>query len=155
MFELFAVAIAIVALIVARKTFNQVSMLRARLDAIEAAGLAARPAPPPPLDELGQTLAPSQADMPATPAETEPAATLRETEPAAAADAIRVTAVMPPPLPQAEPGFEERVGTRWVVWLGGLTLALGGFFLVPESGPGARKISRPSRLCRSRIFPRS
>ena len=51
---------------------------------------------------------------------------------------------MPPPLPQAPPGFEERVGTRWVVWLGGLTLALGGFFMVRYSidagllGPGVR-----------------
>ncbi|HLX13681.1 MAG TPA: DUF2339 domain-containing protein [Bradyrhizobium sp.] len=146
MFEFFAVAIAVVALIVARKTFNQISMLRARLDAIEAVGLAARPTPPPlsPLEEPGQTRAPSQSDMPTTAAEAEPAATLRETEPAAPADAIGVTAAMPPPLPQAEPGFEERVGTRWVVWLGGLTLALGGFFMVRYSieagllGPGMR-----------------
>jgi uncharacterized membrane protein len=27
-------------------------------------------------------------------------------------------------------GFEERFGTQWVVWVGGLALALGGFFLV-------------------------
>ena len=146
MFEFFAVAIAIVALIVARKTLNQVSMLRARLDAIEASGLAAQPAPPPlsPLEGLGQTPAPAQADMPATPAETEPAAALRETEPTP--PAIGVTAAMPPPLPQVEPGFEERVGTRWVVWLGGLTLALGGFFMVRYSidagllGPGVRTL---------------
>src|SRR5207248_3335022 len=44
----------------------------------------------------------------------------------------------------ASPGFEERIGTRWVVWLGGVTLALGGFFLVRYSidagllGPGVR-----------------
>ena len=44
----------------------------------------------------------------------------------------------------AEPGFEERFGTRWVVWIGGLALALGGFFLVRYSieqgliGPGVR-----------------
>ena len=49
-----------------------------------------------------------------------------------------------PPLPQAQPGFEERLGTRWVVWVGGLTLALGGFFMVRYSieagllGPGVR-----------------
>ena len=42
------------------------------------------------------------------------------------------------------PGFEERIGTRWVVWVGGLTLALGGFFMVRYSidagllGPGVR-----------------
>ena len=47
-------------------------------------------------------------------------------------------------LPPAEPGFEERIGTRWVVWIGGLTLALGGFFMVRYSieagllGPGVR-----------------
>ena len=53
---------------------------------------------------------------------------------------------MQPPRPPAEPGFEERIGTRWVVWIGGLTLALGGFFLVRYSidagllGPGVRTI---------------
>ena len=40
--------------------------------------------------------------------------------------------------------FEERFGTQWVVWVGGLALALGGFFLVRLSieqglvGPGVR-----------------
>ena len=40
--------------------------------------------------------------------------------------------------------LEERFGTQWVVWAGGLALALGGFFLVRYSieqgwfGPGAR-----------------
>ena len=29
--------------------------------------------------------------------------------------------------------MEERIGTRWVVWVGGLTLALGGLFLVKYS----------------------
>ena len=38
----------------------------------------------------------------------------------------------------------KRIGTRWVVWVGGLTLALGGFFMVRYSieagllGPGVR-----------------
>ena len=47
---------------------------------------------------------------------------------------------------EAQPGFEERIGTRWVVWVGGLTLALGGFFMVRYSieagllGPGVRTI---------------
>jgi uncharacterized membrane protein len=39
----------------------------------------------------------------------------------------------PPAPPQPDVGFEERLGTRWVVWIGGLTLALGGFFLVRYS----------------------
>ncbi len=56
----------------------------------------------------------------------------------------------PPPQPPAQPpapppeSFEERFGTRWVVWVGGLALALGGIFLVQYSieagliGPGVR-----------------
>ncbi len=45
---------------------------------------------------------------------------------------------------RSRPGLEERLGTRWVVWIGGLTLALGGLFLVKYSieagllGPGVR-----------------
>ena len=47
-------------------------------------------------------------------------------------------------MPRPERGFEETIGTRWVVWIGGLTLALGGFFMVRYSieagliGPGVR-----------------
>jgi uncharacterized membrane protein len=57
----------------------------------------------------------------------------------------------PPPLPAGRttpvperPGLEERFGTRWVVWVGGLALALGGVFMVRYSieqgwiGPGVR-----------------
>jgi uncharacterized membrane protein len=51
----------------------------------------------------------------------------------------------PPDIPPAQaPSLEERFGTRWVVWVGGLALAAGGFFLVKftiESGligPGVR-----------------
>src|SRR3954468_9524262 len=54
-----------------------------------------------------------------------------------------------PPSPPAEPpapakSFEERFGASWVVWIGGLALALGGIFLVQYSieagliGPGVR-----------------
>jgi uncharacterized membrane protein len=60
---------------------------------------------------------------------------------------------LPPPPPLAagrttpvpeRPGLEERFGTRWVVWVGGLALALGGVFMVRYSieqgwiGPGVR-----------------
>ncbi len=149
MFEFFALAIAVVALIVARKTFEQVSRLRARLDAIEAIALQARPGPSlSRLQELEQTLAPATPDAAAErpSAATEPATPLRETEPAGPNNIVGAAPAMPPPLPQAEPGFEERVGTRWVVWLGGLTLALGGFFMVRYSidagllGPSVRTL---------------
>jgi uncharacterized membrane protein len=51
-----------------------------------------------------------------------------------------------PPAPPARPkiSLEERFGTQWVVWAGGIALALGGFFLVRQAieqgwfGPGAR-----------------
>jgi uncharacterized membrane protein len=54
-----------------------------------------------------------------------------------------------PPSPPAQPeapakSFEERFGASWVVWIGGLALALGGIFLVQYSieaglvGPGVR-----------------
>src|ERR1700730_12975056 len=78
--DFFSLAIAIVALIVARKAFNQLAILRARLDSIEAASATApRPttspissAVPPPLtalQELEQTPATASpaiaADQPA------------------------------------------------------------------------------------------
>ena len=73
---------------------------------------------------------------------------------AAPPEAEAAAGVPPPPLPPAEAGFEERFGTRWVVWIGGLALALGGFFLVRYSiqagliGPDVRislaRCSRPA-----------
>jgi len=141
MFDFFSLLVAIVAFILARKAFNQVAMLRARLDAIEAAGAQARPGPPP-LEAFERTLSTPSPDMaperPATPVEVEPVAPVIKDGAAGAP--------MPPPLPPSEPGFEERIGTRWVVWVGGLTLALGGFFMVRYSidagllGPGVRTL---------------
>ena len=136
-FDFLALLIAVVAFIFARKALNRAAALHARLDALEADGLQAGPVPPPltPLQELEQTLAaasPGVAVEPPAVAEDQPAAAARNTTP------------VPPPLPQPEPGFEERIGTRWVVWVGGLTLALGGFFMVRYSidagllGPGVR-----------------
>jgi uncharacterized membrane protein len=151
MFDFFAMAIAVVALIVARKTFNQAAALRARLDAIEATGLQAGPAPPPLTAGVKPEPSPITsspdiaAEQPATVASAAQAAAIGADEPAAPNDATGTTAT-PPPLPPAQPGFEERIGTRWVVWVGGLTLALGGFFMVRYSidagllGPGVRTI---------------
>src|ERR1700730_3029806 len=151
MFELFSLLVAILALVVARKSFNQAAALRVRLDAIEAAGMQTRPGPPPltaqqPLERPPEASSPKiAAEPPATIAEAEQAS-LEETEIHGANDAVGGTGAMPPPLPQPGPGFEERIGTRWVVWVGGLTLALGGFFMVRYSidagllGPGVRTL---------------
>jgi uncharacterized membrane protein len=138
-FDFFSLVIAIVAFIFARKAFNQAAELRARLDAIEAAGMQTGAVPPPipayeaPIVPTAESEIRPEAAAEAAPPPIEPAAPPPIPDPPAAA-----------PAPQAGPGFEERIGTRWVVWVGGLTLALGGFFMVRYSieagllGPGVR-----------------
>src|ERR1700690_3304495 len=66
---------------------------------------------------------------------------------AAAPEPPREAPVPPTPVaPAASTTLEERFGTQWVVWIGGLALALGGIFLVRYSieqgliGPGVRII---------------
>src|SRR5882757_5860095 len=116
--DFFALVIAIVAFIFARKAFNQVATLRARLDALEtAAPTAATVAAPPPLPRYDTPIAPSAAP---TGAETTKAAP----SPMPPRPTPQAEIPVPPSLPQPAPGFEERIGTRWVVWVGGLTLAL-------------------------------
>ena len=110
-FDFFAVLIAVGAFIFALKAFNQVATLRARLEVMEAA--AARPMP----RQLTPPQAPEQALAPALPGmATEPPAAAPEPEIAppgtpdlaAAPEPIPAgTGAMPPPLPPAEPGFEE------------------------------------------------
>jgi uncharacterized membrane protein len=151
-FDFFALVIAIVAFIFARKAFNQAAMLRARLDAFEATGLQARPGPPPltPREAFEQTQAASSAgvaaEQPAAAADAGSIAPVAEDQTAAPSDTVGSATATPPPLPEPGPGFEERIGTRWVVWVGGLTLALGGFFMVRYSidagllGPGVRTL---------------
>jgi uncharacterized membrane protein len=152
-FDFLAIAIAVIAFIVARKALDQIAVLRRQLEAIEAAGMVvARPVPPP----LPSTQAFEQTSTPAAPkivAEPPPivpdveSIAPAETTPAEAAqETAGGPSAPPPPLPQPDPGFEETLGTRWVVWIGGLALALGGFFMVRYSieagllGPGVRTI---------------
>src|SRR5580698_2886118 len=155
MLDFLALMMALVALIVARKAFNQVAVLRARLEAMQAPPLQPRPGPPLPLplhDELEPAPligAPGVAtEQPTVIGDAEPAAPLAADPDVVPNDAVGRTAATPPPppLPQPGPGIEERIGTRWVVWVGGLTLALGGFFMVRYSieagllGPGVRTL---------------
>jgi len=121
-FDFFSLVIALVAFIFARKALNQVAVLRARLDALGASATATT-AMPPPLPARQAPFVPPTSDSTRIKTTEEEAPSV---QPAPAPQpASEVSA--PPPLPQAQPGFEERIGTRWVVWVGGLTLALGGF----------------------------
>ena len=176
--------IAIAALAFARKAMNQVAELRTRLEAIRTTAAPATAVPPPltPFEAFERTLPPASLGVAPGPPPIVP-----DVEPVAPAEAAQEAAggpaAPPPPLPQPDRGFEETIGTRWVVWIGGLTLALGGFFMVrysieagllgpgvrtmlggavragiarwPANGRGARKASPPSKRCRSPISRRS
>ncbi|MGY4368416.1 hypothetical protein ACVW1A_004481 [Bradyrhizobium sp. LB1.3] len=145
-FDVFALIIAIIAFIIAIKASSQAAGLRRRLSSLEEMFCAQRQVQPPPL-------------MPAPPMRAEAPAATSEAPPPLAPDAdappprvtqdvspppLEASTDAPPPLPAPAPGFEERLGTRWVVWIGGLALALGGFFMVRYSieaglvGPGVR-----------------
>lgn len=142
-FDVLALIIAIAAFLIAIKASSQATELRRRLNALEEMFYAQRQVQPPPL-------MPVQEQTPAAaPAEPTPLAPEAEPVPPPITDHVappplEPSADAPPPLPAAPPGFEERLGTRWVVWIGGLALALGGFFMVRYSieagllGPGVR-----------------
>jgi uncharacterized membrane protein len=126
--------IAIVALVQALSLSGTVVRLQQRVGTLEQALRAPQPpaatAPPPP-QEAGQT----EQIVPPTPPPAPPATSVP---------------IAPPPSVSSQPrqqvGFEERFGTRWVVWIGGVALALGGIFLVRYTiqegliGPGVRII---------------
>jgi uncharacterized membrane protein len=152
-FDVFALIIAIIAVLIAIKASSQATELRRRFNALEEKFYAQRPVQPPPLLPV-QEQAPAAATMAAEPPplapEAEPSPPPLVTEqapppPLAAGASADAPPPLPPPAPDIrEPGFEEQLGTRWVVWIGGLALALGGFFMVRYSieagllGPGVR-----------------
>ena len=130
--------LAIVAFVMALGNRERLKRLEFRLAGIEAklaglAGEAPAPAPAPPAPAPWEPL----------PAE-EPEAKAEEKAPPPPEPE---TPVPPPaaPIPsRPKASLEERFGTQWVVWAGGIALALGGFFLVRQAieqgwfGPGAR-----------------
>jgi len=157
-------AAAIIALVVALNQRTRLQILEARVAALEAeAAIAAgRPlpqAPAAPLQPPGELSPqerwpgwhvpgappPAPEASPVPPPDFEPEA---QPIPSAAGAAATGTALpAPPPLPSLKDrlaGFEEKIGARWAVWVGGLALALGGVFLVRFAveqdliGPAAR-----------------
>jgi len=123
--------ISIAALVLTLKARDGVRRLEGRIAALEATR-----AGPASVSQAAESVpaAPVQAAEP-PPLIVEPAATHEIPEPVVSAPAV--------PIP-ARASLEERFGTQWVVWIGGLALALGAIFLVRYTvemgllGPGVR-----------------
>ena len=129
--------LAVISLIVAMSARKRLKLLELRIAGLEwkLAALADQ-APP---------AAPVTAVIPEEAEEKKKFAT--EAEPPPPAEPEEAAALPTPPRPAPRRiGLEERFGTQWVVWAGGIALALGGFFLVRYSieqgwfGPGARVV---------------
>jgi len=142
--------LAIAALVMAIGARARVNALEVRLAALErrpaqaAAPSVTPPAPAPPQPEPR----PAAATPPPVPVTLSPVAPPASPTPAPPPPPIPrpVPVAAPRPAAAAQPDitFEERFGTRWVVWVGGIALFLGGIFLVRYSieqdliGPGVR-----------------
>ncbi len=127
----------------ARELHSRINDLERRLNAALTAAPSpgAVPGPPPPMRESAPTpdvsppigvppVAAPPAPAPVSAAIPEPSPTPARTP---AETAARVAAAMVPPRappPWRGESLEQAVGTRWVVWVGGVALALGGVFLV-------------------------
>jgi uncharacterized membrane protein len=129
-----APVIGIVALIRSITDRNLLRQLDSRVKALEGTRVAAGAATP-------ATEAPPPATIVVVPAEPTPSPAPPTPPPTS------VPLSSPSPAQSSTPqkiGFEEKFGTRWVVWVGGVALALGGIFLVRYTiqqgliGPGVR-----------------
>ena len=138
--------IAVVALVKSINLAERLQTMEQRFEMLErrlAGAPGTAPAPPQPsLAPLPQPAPPVAATppimaepTPSAPIEPtpEPAAASQSEQPPAAQHALPVEPPAAAEQPQPELSFEERFGTRWMVWVGGLALALGGIFLVHYS----------------------
>ncbi|MDJ1157766.1 DUF2339 domain-containing protein [Chelatococcus sp. SYSU_G07232] len=127
---------AIAGLLLALGLRRRTAALELRLTRLEAQ-IAAAVVPPARIEE-----APSPPEEAAAPPEEE--TTPERLEPAADEPPAEALRPAPPHAAPAPPDFEEQLGSRWAVWVGGVALALGGILLVRYSieqgwfGPGAR-----------------
>ena len=123
--------IGIVALIKTITDRNLLRQLDARVKALECARVAAGAAPQATAEPAPATIVVEPTPSPAPPTPPPTSVPLSSPSPAQSS------------MPQ-KIGFEEKFGTRWVVWVGGVALALGGIFLVRYTiqqgliGPGVR-----------------
>ena len=126
--------------------------MRSRLSLLEATvNRLAAVIPPAPAISAAPVIGAQQADTPRAaptipaPVAAQPAEAERVAAEPAAETAGPAAGTQSAPTPLREYGdFERRFGTQWVVWIGGLALALGGIFLVRYTieagliGPGMR-----------------
>ena len=106
---------AIAALVVALNARTEMRSLQLRIAALENAGPAAAPRP------IAQ--APAAPSAPAAKPVAEAVTPPPAVETPAPAAAVEPPAAPPQPAP-ATPTLEQRFGTQWVVWAGGIALAL-------------------------------
>ncbi|HMK79158.1 MAG TPA: DUF2339 domain-containing protein, partial [Xanthobacteraceae bacterium] len=148
--EFIALILAVVAIAIVLQLRNRLSELDRRIGDIDRRLALRGPEAP-----LAASV--PAASVPAAPPAIRPAPAAAPARPAERMDEAAAAAPSPPPLPPPPPppplppdaaaparSFEERFGARWVVWIGGVALALGGIFLVQYSieagliGPGVR-----------------
>lgn len=143
--EFIAIIGAIVAIVLVFSLRNRVALLEQHIAFLNQQLAARRTAPPQAASEPTPEAPPLPLEMPAPPAHVE------ATKEAAIEPFVAESSAPPPPPPPPAPpapetakSFEERFGASWVVWIGGLALALGGIFMVQYSieagliGPGVR-----------------
>ena len=108
-----AIGLAVVALVQVSQVRQELVALRRRLKKLEHAPPAVAPAATPAPTIAPEAVAPTPAPTPEPQPQPQP----------------------PPPPPAAPPwrGLEQMLAERWMVWVGGVTLALGGAFLVKYS----------------------
>ncbi|MFZ2065626.1 MAG: DUF2339 domain-containing protein [Xanthobacteraceae bacterium] len=135
--------IAVIALVQASSLGGVVRRLEVRVIGLERAiaafGAGTAPAPPPAAPVAARIPTPP----PPAPVQTEPIVP-PPVPPVAPATSAVPSAPMRAPSSPPRIGFEERFGTRWLVWVGGIALTLGGIFVVRYTiqegliGPGVR-----------------
>ncbi len=135
---------ALVTALNARANIRKLQERVAKLESGQAGAIAATPIVYAPLPAAEDAVAPATEQPPAA---TEPE---EATEQAAAPAEPTPEPIASPQIPARTPSatppatLEERFGTQWVVWIGGLALALGAIFLVRYTveqgllGPGVR-----------------
>lgn len=116
----------IVALVTGISAKNSLAVLQDRLNRMEGELRLLRA-------QGAQAVPPEQTapDVTAAPITETPPVQPEETRPTAPVPAIPVAAPAQPAPPRQD--FEEKLGSRWAVWVGGVALALGGIFLVRYS----------------------